>query len=191
MADRLRSHGITKLVVDPVMVAKSGDRLLRQEAVAALRDIPVAAGPSRHAKHSRGRGAGRPARSSRMRTRREAASRDRRARPALRRRQGRPPRWATPIDLIFDGRDYHRARVRAGSTRRTPTAPAAPSPRPSPRCSHSDLRRSMRSQRRRSSFPTPCAPAIPSEMVTRQSITLSVSMSAARLASRSPIVPLN
>jgi len=37
VAAAVRRHGLTKLVVDPVMVAKSGDRLLREEAVAALR----------------------------------------------------------------------------------------------------------------------------------------------------------
>jgi hydroxymethylpyrimidine/phosphomethylpyrimidine kinase len=39
VADRLRAHGLTTLVVDPVMVAKSGDALLQPEAVAALRDL--------------------------------------------------------------------------------------------------------------------------------------------------------
>jgi hydroxymethylpyrimidine/phosphomethylpyrimidine kinase len=45
VADRLRFHGVRNLVVDPVMVAKSGDRLLREDAVAALRDVllPLAA----------------------------------------------------------------------------------------------------------------------------------------------------
>lgn len=36
VAAKVEEHGIKKLVVDPVMVAKSGDRLLREEAVAAL-----------------------------------------------------------------------------------------------------------------------------------------------------------
>jgi hydroxymethylpyrimidine/phosphomethylpyrimidine kinase len=39
VADRLREHRVAHLVVDPVMVAKSGDRLLREDAVAALRDL--------------------------------------------------------------------------------------------------------------------------------------------------------
>ncbi len=45
VADRLRFHGVDNLVVDPVMVAKSGDRLLREDAVKALRDLllPLAA----------------------------------------------------------------------------------------------------------------------------------------------------
>jgi hydroxymethylpyrimidine/phosphomethylpyrimidine kinase len=44
VAERLRHHGITQVVVDPVMVAKSGDRLLREDAVQALRQtlLPLA-----------------------------------------------------------------------------------------------------------------------------------------------------
>ena len=38
VAEAVRCHGITRLVVDPVMVAKSGDRLLQDEACAALRE---------------------------------------------------------------------------------------------------------------------------------------------------------
>jgi hydroxymethylpyrimidine/phosphomethylpyrimidine kinase len=37
VADRIEAWGITNLVVDPVMVAKSGDRLLQANAVATLR----------------------------------------------------------------------------------------------------------------------------------------------------------
>jgi hydroxymethylpyrimidine/phosphomethylpyrimidine kinase len=45
VADRLRAHAVAALVVDPVMVAKSGDRLLREDAVRAMRDLllPLAA----------------------------------------------------------------------------------------------------------------------------------------------------
>ena len=45
VGDRLAAHGVRRLVVDPVMVAKSGDRLLREDAVALLRDrlLPLAA----------------------------------------------------------------------------------------------------------------------------------------------------
>ena len=39
VADRLRALSLSTLVVDPVMVAKSGDALLQPEAVAALRDL--------------------------------------------------------------------------------------------------------------------------------------------------------
>ena len=45
VADVLRRYGVQRLVVDPVMVAKSGDRLLQDEAVEAVRRelIPLAA----------------------------------------------------------------------------------------------------------------------------------------------------
>lgn len=39
VADALKTYKPSKVVLDPVMVAKSGDRLLDSEAVAALRDI--------------------------------------------------------------------------------------------------------------------------------------------------------
>jgi hydroxymethylpyrimidine/phosphomethylpyrimidine kinase len=44
VAERLRAHDIQRVVLDPVMVAKSGDRLLLEDAVDALRDelLPVA-----------------------------------------------------------------------------------------------------------------------------------------------------
>jgi hydroxymethylpyrimidine/phosphomethylpyrimidine kinase len=44
VASKAREHSFRNLVVDPVMVAKSGDHLLRESAVAAVRDelMPVA-----------------------------------------------------------------------------------------------------------------------------------------------------
>jgi hydroxymethylpyrimidine/phosphomethylpyrimidine kinase len=44
VAGKIREHGLSTLVVDPVMVATSGDRLLREEAVEALRTelLPLA-----------------------------------------------------------------------------------------------------------------------------------------------------
>jgi len=44
VAERLREHRVGRVVLDPVMVAKSGDRLLREEAVDALRSelVPLA-----------------------------------------------------------------------------------------------------------------------------------------------------
>ena len=44
VASGLRRHRLSKLVVDPVMVAKSGDRLLREDAVEAMRTqlLPLA-----------------------------------------------------------------------------------------------------------------------------------------------------
>jgi hydroxymethylpyrimidine/phosphomethylpyrimidine kinase len=44
VVDKVNQHGLRPLVVDPVMVAKSGDRLLRDDAVSALRNklLPLA-----------------------------------------------------------------------------------------------------------------------------------------------------
>src|SRR5690242_1850182 len=44
IADRLRRHGARNVVLDPVMVAKSGHHLLQADAIAALRDtlVPLA-----------------------------------------------------------------------------------------------------------------------------------------------------
>ncbi|HET9014408.1 MAG TPA: bifunctional hydroxymethylpyrimidine kinase/phosphomethylpyrimidine kinase [Thermomicrobiaceae bacterium] len=39
VADGVRRYGIERLVVDPVMVAKSGDRLLREDAVEAVQRV--------------------------------------------------------------------------------------------------------------------------------------------------------
>jgi hydroxymethylpyrimidine/phosphomethylpyrimidine kinase len=41
VADKVREHGFTNLVVDPVMVAKGGDRLLQEEAVEALVNLLI------------------------------------------------------------------------------------------------------------------------------------------------------
>ncbi len=41
IADRLRHHGARDVVLDPVMVAKSGDPLLREDAVVAIRELLV------------------------------------------------------------------------------------------------------------------------------------------------------
>ena len=44
VAQEIQRHGVSRLVVDPVMVAKGGDRLLREDAVEALRTrlLPLA-----------------------------------------------------------------------------------------------------------------------------------------------------
>lgn len=41
IARRLKHHGAQRIVLDPVMVAKSGHHLLRPDAVAAIRDVLV------------------------------------------------------------------------------------------------------------------------------------------------------
>jgi hydroxymethylpyrimidine/phosphomethylpyrimidine kinase len=44
VADGLKRHAVRRIVLDPVMVAQSGDKLLQDEAIAALKDylIPLA-----------------------------------------------------------------------------------------------------------------------------------------------------
>ena len=41
VAEKIREHGLETVVVDPVMVAKGGDRLLREDAVDALRTLLI------------------------------------------------------------------------------------------------------------------------------------------------------
>lgn len=41
VAERIRRYAIASLVIDPVMVAKSGDRLLREDAIEALKNILI------------------------------------------------------------------------------------------------------------------------------------------------------
>ena len=41
VAEKIRAHRLQNLVVDPVMVAKSGDLLLQREAIAALRSLLI------------------------------------------------------------------------------------------------------------------------------------------------------
>lgn len=41
VAERVRHYAIPNLVIDPVMVAKSGDRLLRDDAIEALKEVLI------------------------------------------------------------------------------------------------------------------------------------------------------
>ena len=41
VAEKIKEHSLGRLVVDPVMVAKGGDRLLQEDAVEALRTILI------------------------------------------------------------------------------------------------------------------------------------------------------
>ncbi len=41
VADKVKEHGLDRLVVDPVMVAKGGARLLQEDAVDALRTVLI------------------------------------------------------------------------------------------------------------------------------------------------------
>jgi len=104
VAGELRRHGVERLVVDPVMVAKSGDHLLRPEAVHALREelLPLAYVVTPNLPEAEVL-AGAPLQD-------EAAIRD-----AARRIQGMGARHVVikgghrsgpPVDLLFDGRDF-------------------------------------------------------------------------------------
>src|SRR5262249_39450066 len=104
VADRLRRWGLDRLVVDPVMVAKSGDRLLREDAVEALmRDLlPLAALPTPRLAAAEGL-AGGPVDSDA--SIREAARRivDLGPRTVVMKGGHRP---GAALDLLFDGRDF-------------------------------------------------------------------------------------
>ncbi|MER3403024.1 MAG: bifunctional hydroxymethylpyrimidine kinase/phosphomethylpyrimidine kinase [Armatimonadota bacterium] len=41
VAERIRRYAVASLVIDPVMVAKSGDRLLREDAIEALKNVLI------------------------------------------------------------------------------------------------------------------------------------------------------
>ncbi|MSP79427.1 MAG: bifunctional hydroxymethylpyrimidine kinase/phosphomethylpyrimidine kinase [Dehalococcoidia bacterium] len=41
VAERIRKYGLDRVVVDPVMVAKGGDRLLQESAIASLRTVLI------------------------------------------------------------------------------------------------------------------------------------------------------
>ena len=124
VADGLRRHGARNVVLDPVMVAKSGDRLLRADAVAALRQrlLPLATVitpnlPEAGAARSGGGGG----RGGHDRRRGAAAC----ARPACGPAQGRASgEGASSVDVLDDGAEPPRWPPRA-SRPQTPTVPAA------------------------------------------------------------------
>ena len=77
VAEKARAFGFQNLVVDPVMVAKSGDRLLHEDAVRALRRDD----PARLRRHAESAGSGRDHRPPRRDAGRHARSRARDPRP--------------------------------------------------------------------------------------------------------------
>jgi hydroxymethylpyrimidine/phosphomethylpyrimidine kinase len=104
VADRLEAWGVTGLVVDPVMVAKSGDRLLQEDAVDAIRRLllPLALVATPNL-----------AEAEVLAGRTIASDTDARAAAAEIASLG--PRFVVvkgghrdgpPIDLVFDGQDY-------------------------------------------------------------------------------------
>ena len=118
VAGVLRARGAGPLVVDPVMIAKSRDRLLSEEAVAVLiRDLlPLAAVVTPNAPEAEAL-TGRPVRTGDD------------AREAARHLHALGPRAVivkgghldTPdvIDVLFDGREFHEARGPRHATRHT------------------------------------------------------------------------
>ena len=53
IADSLKRHRAERIVVDPVMAATSGARLINEEAIATLKGEAASAGHAHHAQHSR------------------------------------------------------------------------------------------------------------------------------------------
>ena len=105
VAAELRRYGVGRLVVDPVMVAKSGDRLLQPEAVQSLREelLPLAYVVTPNLPEAAVL-AGLP------------LADDAGLREAARRIQAMGARHVVikgghrpgpPVDLLFDGRDFH------------------------------------------------------------------------------------
>lgn len=115
VAARVRHWNLVDLVVDPVMVAKGGDRLLREDAVTALRDelLPLALIVTPNIPEAEVL--------ADMRVRSEFDREE-----AARRIGDLGPRWVVvkgghlqgdPVDLVWDGENFHRLPgVRIAST---------------------------------------------------------------------------
>lgn len=113
----IQRHNLSKVVVDPVMIAKSGDRLLREDAVAAVIDalLPVAYVVTPNIPEAEVL-SGRP-----IRGERDMAE-------AARAIQAFGPRFVVvkgghldgePVDLVFDGRQIERLVTPRVKTRHT------------------------------------------------------------------------
>ncbi|MGA3057848.1 MAG: bifunctional hydroxymethylpyrimidine kinase/phosphomethylpyrimidine kinase [Candidatus Limnocylindrales bacterium] len=118
VADRLRAHAVAALVVDPVMVAKSGDRLLREDAVRALRELllPLAAVVTPNAPEATVLSGIDVVGAT---SAREAARRIHALGPALVVVKGGHLEGATSDDLVFDGRTFEILSGRRVVTRNT------------------------------------------------------------------------
>ena len=117
VADRVRHHGISPLVVDPVMLAKSGDALLAADAVEALRRLllPLATVVTPNLAEA--------AALAGMAVEDEDGMRE-----AARRIHAAGPRWVLvkgghlagePADLLYDGREFRRITRPRVATRNT------------------------------------------------------------------------
>jgi hydroxymethylpyrimidine/phosphomethylpyrimidine kinase len=117
VADGIRRHGIGPLVVDPVMVAQSGDPLLQEDAQAAVREVmlPLATVATPNLAEA--------AVLAGMEVADPAAMRE-----AARRIHGLGPEWVLlkgghlegePLDLLWNGRDLYEVRRPRIETRNT------------------------------------------------------------------------
>ncbi len=107
VARKVEEHSLPNLVVDPVMVAKSGDRLLRDDAVAALRDrlLPLATVVTPNLPEAEAL-VGRPLKSDediRDAAREIVAAGAR----AVVMKGGHRADAARAVDLLYDGRQFH------------------------------------------------------------------------------------
>ena len=150
VADRVAHHGIRPLVVDPVMVAASGDALLESGGAAALGDLllPLAEVVTPNLAEA-AELAGVPV----------ASRAD--MREAARRIHAVGPRWVLvkgghlpgePADLLFDGSDFQE--IVRPSPPRTRTGPAAPTRRRLPPAWHA----AWACRRPSNGRETPCRP---------------------------------
>ena len=121
VAAKVREHALPNLVVDPVMVAKSGDRLLREDAVNALRELllPLATVVTPNLPEAEAL-TGRPVRSDEDVHRAAEAIVGMGARAVV--VKGGHRRSAEAIDLLYDGkafREYAAPWVETASTHGT------------------------------------------------------------------------
>ncbi len=147
VAAAISALDLPSVVVDPVMIAKSGDRLFDQEALAALRSelLPRARVVTPNVPEAEVIA---NLRITSLDEAREAARRIHKLGAAAVVVKGGHLPGDEAIDLLFDGRAFTEYRARA-SIPATRTAPAAPSPRRSPPTSRSARRCRRRSGSRR------------------------------------------
>ena len=103
IAAGLERWGQTKVVLDPVMIAASGDKLLAPDAVEVLKRLLMPRARARHAQSSGGggiaRGADRPQRGGDARARRSGCSRSGRAQCSI---KGGHASGAESVDLLIE-----------------------------------------------------------------------------------------
>ncbi len=119
VAERLRHHGVRRLVVDPVMVAKSGDPLLATEArsalIAQLLPLALIVTPNLHEAEVL---VGRPV--ATLDDMREAARQIHHLGPAyVLVKGGHLAQGAESIDVLYDGIDYREYRAPRIDSRNT------------------------------------------------------------------------